>query len=121
MDKEVTYDLVEFSKESIDYSIVSSEEFSKKYLDLVNTLKSLTDIRKEIDEKLKEVLAEAYFLTGDQTIETDLCKITYVPEGMRESFNTTKFKKDHPDLYREYLEVSKTSPSIRTTPKKKGE
>ena len=104
--------------ETMDYSLVSSEEFTSAYSKLVEHKKEAEALQKAIDSKLKELLGAEYEATGKQSIEGDECKITYIPGSMRETFNSTKFKAEHPDLYEQYLEVSVTSPSLRTTKKK---
>ena len=67
---------------------------------------------------IKEILEKEYIATGNQSLENTECKITFIPGGMRETFNVTKFREEHPDLYEQYLEISNTSPSLRTTKKK---
>ena len=104
--------------ETMEYPLVSSEEFTNAYLKLVEHKKETEALQKAIDSKLKELLGAEYEKTGNQTVESGECKITYVPGSMRETFNSTKFKAEHPDLYEQYLEVSVTSPSLRTTKKK---
>lgn len=39
--------------------------------------------------------------------------ISYIPEGDRESFDSKAFRKDHPDLYDEYVRLSRVKASIR--------
>ena len=39
--------------------------------------------------------------------------ISYIPEGDRESFDSKAFRKDHPDLYDEYVKISRVKASIR--------
>lgn len=39
--------------------------------------------------------------------------ITYIPEGDRESFDSKSFRKDHPDLYDDYVRLSRVKASIR--------
>jgi outer membrane protein assembly factor BamA len=45
--------------------------------------------------------------------ETDKLLITRVLPGQRESFDSTKFKKDYPDLAEQYKKISKVAGSVR--------
>ena len=44
-------------------------------------------------------------------------KIAYTPENEVSTFDTTRFKEDHNDLYFEYQKTSKRKASIRITVK----
>ncbi len=120
-EKEMTFELIELKEEATDYAVVSSQEFSDKYLSLAIAIKNLSEAKKAVDEKLKEIMKEKYYESGTQTIETDSCKITYVPDSIKETFNSTQFKKDYPELYKKYVKTSNVSSSIKLTPKKKEE
>lgn len=104
--------------EKLDYEVISSDDFTDSYLKLLDFSKEMTDFKKTVDNKLKEILEQEYIATGNQSLENTECKITFIPGGMRETFNVTKFREEHPDLYEQYLEISNTSPSLRTTKKK---
>lgn len=45
-------------------------------------------------------------------LELDGITITYKDEYTRESFNTKKFRKDHPDMYDDYTSISTVKPSV---------
>lgn len=104
--------------ESLKYDVVSTKEFTEAYVKLLDFNKEADSLKKAIDSKLKEIIGENYEMTGVQSVETEDCKITYVPGGMKESFDSKKFAEDHPDLYQQYLKVSTVSPSLRVTLKK---
>ena len=113
---ETTFNII---KAPSSYDIVKRPEFNKQYAVLINTLDYLQTLKKELDTQLKTVLAEEYFNSGEQTVDLQDCKITFVPDSMKESFDTKKFKEENPELYIQYTKISPVSASVRTTMKKK--
>ena len=71
---------------------------------------------KEIKEKqdaLKQRILEEMEANGILKIETDDLTITYVAPTSRESFDSKTFRKDNPDLYDNYINISPVQASIR--------
>ena len=68
-------------------------DIETEYIELSNKIKELTKKQKELKEKLIE--------NKDKLI---LHKVSVVE---RNSFDSTAFKKEHPDLYKKYLKKSK--------------
>ena len=71
---------------------------------------------KEIKEKqdaLKQKILEEMEANGILKIETDDLTITYVAPTSRESFDSKTFRKDNPDLYDNYVNISPVKASIR--------
>lgn len=68
-------------------------------------------VAKEMKERLKELMEE----NGIKKWECDAFVATYTPAGVTSKFDATAFKKDHPDLYDEYVRESERKSSIRTT------
>lgn len=71
---------------------------------------------KEIKEKqdaLKQRILEEMESNGILKIETDDLTITYVAPTSRESFDSKTFRKDNPDLYDNYVNISPVKASIR--------
>lgn len=68
-----------------------------------------------MEEELKRNFKEAMESTGiDKYTSPDgTFKVSYVPEGKTKRFDSTKFKKDHEDLYNEYQTESKRSAYVR--------
>lgn len=73
--------------------------------------KQLEKQYKEAKQKLHDAM-EAYDI---KKYETDVVTITRILPGERKSFDSTRFKKEHPELAKEYEKVSKTKGSVRIT------
>ena len=68
---------------------------------------------KEKEETLRAAILAAMEANNIKSIKTDNYSITYVPESDRETFDKKAFKKDHADLYDEYVKISTVKASIR--------
>lgn len=72
----------------------------------------------KIVEKEKEIKAMLLQQMEEHQIkshETEYLKISYVGETIRETIDTTKLKKDYPDIAQNYLKVTKVKPNLRIT------
>lgn len=107
--------IVNLSDLTVNKDLLVSEDFNNGYLNLISLTKYLEDLKKNIDNSIKECLKEQYFESGEASIESDDVRYTYVPETSRETFNTKDFKSENPDLYKKYVKVSAVSESLRTT------
>lgn len=87
---------------------VFANQVSKLELQLAN-FKELEKQYKDAKQKLHDAMEE-YDI---KKFETDVVTITRILPGERKSFDSTRFKKDHPDLADEYQKVSKTKGSVR--------
>lgn len=65
-----------------------------------------------IAERRQNILNEM-LEKGIKTYEVSGVKYTAVEESTRESFDSTKFKKENPDMYEKYKKTSKVKPSLR--------
>lgn len=71
---------------------------------------------KQLEEQYKAMKNKLYQLMEEYDIkkwETDRVVITRVLPGKRKSFDSTRFKKEHPELAQQYIKVSPTTGSIR--------
>lgn len=71
---------------------------------------------KKLEEQYKTMKNKLYQLMEEYDIkkwETDQIIITRILPGQRESFDSARFKKDHPDLAEQYKKISKTAGSVR--------
>lgn len=75
----------------------------------IANFKKIEDEYKSMKDKLLKVMEE-YDI---KKWETEKVLITRILPGQRESFDSTKFKKDHPDLAEQYKKTSKTAGSVR--------
>ena len=85
----------------------------KVIADLTLQKKQIEDQEKAMREKLREVM-EKY---GVKSFETPEIKFTYVAPTTRTSIDSTKLKKDLPDVAAKYSKTSKVSASVKITVK----
>ena len=69
-------------------------------------------IKKKQDELKQRILAEME-ANGIIKIDTDDLTISYVAPTNREKFDSKAFRKDHPDLYDDYVSISPIKASVR--------
>ena len=70
------------------------------------------DIKNKQNELKQKILAEMEE-HGILKIETDDLTISYVASYPKENFNSKLFRKDNPDLYDKYVNISTVSASVR--------
>lgn len=71
-----------------------------------------------LEKQVKEFKAQLLLMMEEQGIkkwECDEFTATYTEPGTTTKFDSTAFKKDHPDLYEQYIKESERKASIRTT------
>lgn len=85
----------------------------KVIADLTLQKKQIEDQEKAMREKLREAM-EKY---GVKFFETPEIKFTYVAPTTRTSIDSTKLKKDLPDVAAKYSKISKVSASVKITVK----
>ena len=84
-----------------------------------DTIKKITDLlklKKQMDEQekqLKQKLVEAMEIYGVKAFETDLIKLTYVAPTTRSSIDSTRLKKDHPDIAEQYTKTSNVAAFVK--------
>lgn len=86
----------------------------------IEQIKDFERKKKLIEEKEKEFKDELLKAMEEHNIKSweapdKSLQITYVPENLRMTFDSTKFKQEHQDMYFEYQKESITKPSIRMT------
>ena len=84
-----------------------------KYLPVLVKISELNELKKDIDDKLDEikkslgVVMDGYNV---KSLKNSVIRITRVDATTSTSFDTTKFKKDDPELYEElFKKYNKTS------------
>lgn len=85
------------------------EKLELQIVDLEVLMKKIDTERKAIKDKLYAAMDE-YDI---KKWETEKIVITRILPGTRESFDSTKFKKDYPDLAEQYKKISKVAGSVR--------
>lgn len=81
----------------------------KKIAKICTQKKQLEALEKEMKDKLKEAMEQF----GVTKFDSDILKITYVAEGVKKSIDSTKLKKEHPDVAEKYTKISKVSSYIK--------
>lgn len=69
------------------------------------------------EKQLKYELTKAMEAYGIKSFENDYIKMVYVAPTTRSTVDSTRLKKDHPDLVKEYTKTSDVSASVRITVK----
>ena len=64
-------------------------------------------------ETIKEGLKEWMENNNLKKVENDYFVITYIAETYRETFDSKTFRKEHEELYNDYIKLSTTKPSVR--------
>ena len=80
--------------------------------EIVNLLSEIKKLE-TMQEALKERLKEEMLKWGYVKIETPKVLINYVSPTTKETFKTKDFKKDHPDLYDEYVSISNVKEYVK--------
>lgn len=68
---------------------------------------------KDREDALKQAILSEMESKGIIKIETEEMTITYVAPTDRETFDGKTFRKDHADLYDEYVRISPVKSSVR--------
>ena len=86
-------------------------EVSKKIAEFEKKLKAL----KEQEEELKKAILEEMEKQGIVKLEDEIngLSINYIAPTYRESFDSKKFRDEHPDMYDDYIRMSPVKSSIR--------
>ena len=90
---------------------VLDAETSGKIAEFERQLKAI----KEQEEELKKAILEEMESKGIIKVYDEIngISITYVAESYRETFDSKLFRKEHPDVYDEFIRMSPVKSSIR--------
>ena len=113
-------DLSAVNIEDYTLELVSSPEFEAEYSRMLHAIDTIDAIKKKVNSKVKELMKERYLVDGQNKIEGDAFNMTLIPENYRETFDTSAFKKAHPELFEQFKRISKVSDSLRINRKKRG-
>ena len=95
-------------------------QFESAVPDTIKKITALIQLKKELDEQekqLKQKLVEAMGMYGIKSFENDQIKMTYVAPTTRNTIDSTRLKKDHPDIVEQYSKTSNVSASVRVVTK----
>lgn len=90
-------------------------ETASKVVEVERMIKVLTEEK----DTLRMAIFKAMEESGTIKVETDDLIINYIAATDKESFDSKKFRKDHPDLYDEYITMKPVKPTLRITLKEK--
>lgn len=89
--------------------VVLSDFTSKQLASLEMQIKELKQVQEEIKAEIQREMEEQNIIK----LDTPDVSITYVQPSDRETFDTAKFKKEHADIYDEYVKMSPVKASVR--------
>ena len=95
-------------------------QFESAVPDTIKMITNVIQMKKDLDEQekeLKQKLVEAMEAYGVKSFENDQIKMTYVAPTTRSTIDSTRLKKDHPDIVEQYSKTSNVSASVRVTVK----
>jgi hypothetical protein len=103
-----------------DAEVINTEltAFQSAVPEAIEKITNLIQFKKELDEQekqLKQMLVEAMEQYGVKSFETDLIKMVYVAPTTRSTIDSTRLKKDHPDIVDQYTKTSDVAASVRVT------
>lgn len=84
-------------------------EVIKAITDLMTQKKQLEEQEKKMREKLQQTMEQC----GVKAFENEYVKFTYVAPTERKSIDTTKLKKEHPEIAEAYQKVTKVKASVK--------
>lgn len=82
--------------------------------EVIRIVKQLSEL-KEMEETLKKGLYKQMEAVDLKTFEGTKIKLTRVLPSKSESFDSKRFKEEHPDLYKEYVKTSPRAGSLKIT------
>ena len=72
-------------------------------------VKAITDKQKELKQRILDEMESK----GILTIKSPELTISYVAPYPKETFDSKTFRKDHPDIYDDYVKISHVGASVR--------
>ena len=91
---------------------------AQRVVDMIIESKELAAYYKEQEKTMTTTLHKAMTEHGVKSWDTKLMKATIVPASTSTTFDTTRFKADHPVLYKQYLKETERGESLRITIRK---
>ena len=100
------------------------EAFKEKYIEIFEKYNELLNKVADNEAKqleLKENLVTSMESANIASIGNDMFKVAFIAATTRNTFDTTKFKKEHQDLYQDYVKVSNVKAYVKITEVNKSE
>jgi hypothetical protein len=104
------------------HEVITDElvQFQSATPEAVQQITQLVILKKQLEDQeklLKEELTKAMEAYGVKSFENEQIKLVYVAPTTRSTIDSTRLKKDHPDIAEQYTKVSNVSASVRITVK----
>lgn len=104
------------------YEVIHDElvQFQSAVPEVIQNITNLVVMKKQLEDQekqLKQDLVKAMEAHGVKSFENDLIKMVYVAPTTRSTIDSTRLKKDHPDIVQQYTKTSDVSASVRITVK----
>ena len=103
----------------------TSFEITKTYGDLPQKVEDVQDYLRQLEEevktksdelkRIKDGLCQMMLERGIKSFTTDRMRLTTVTPKPREAFDIKAFQMTHPDLYKSFIRVGESKPSVRIT------
>lgn len=90
-------------------SALLNEEVSRRLAEFERMAKEI----KEKEDELKQAILDEMEKSRIIKIDTGEMAISYVSATTKETFQSKEFRKDHPDLYDDYVKISPVKASVR--------
>lgn len=101
------------SKEINELELAIQEKISVTVGEMQTRLQSLRDQ----DQQMRLAIKGAMAASGIKKFDNEYISVTYVAPTTRKGFDSTRFKQEQPDIYKQYEKLSDVSSSIRITVK----
>lgn len=84
-----------------------------KVADAIASFEAEVKAIKEQEDLLKQRILEEMEMHGVLKIDTPSLTISYIAGTDRETFDSKNFRREHPDLYDEYVKITPVKSNIR--------
>lgn len=88
-------------------------KLAQQAVDYITAVETQMKALKDQYDAIKDELQKAMESNGIIKIEIGNLRVNYIAESTRETFDSKQFKTDMPDLYNEYVKLSKVKASVR--------
>lgn len=102
------------------YSVIEGETdlqvFKNTHVEIINTIAQLTTAKKQIEEQektMKEKLLEAMEKYGVTKFDNEIIKVTYYAPSTSTTIDSTRLKKEQPDIAEKYSKTSNKKSYIK--------
>lgn len=92
--------------------------FQQKEVAVIQAMTDVLKAKKKLDEQeaaIREQFTAAMDAYGVKTFESDLLKVTFTPATTRKGIDSTKLKKEHPEIFEAYQKETPVKASVRFT------